>query len=171
MTSQDYGTLIVDQKIREKLVNKLQREFPRFRERADDWAARAILYGLRKSPAFKDAVGAMAYVMEKGIFLALKDREREIERRNTLQGLPRAPKQRDPMRRVDFKVDLEKAVRLTTGNKLMQQALWHIHFEEWTWDEVIEALPQDVLPDTWRKRILRTNEDLQRRLRAYGYRG
>lgn len=171
MTSQEYSEILEKDQTREKLINALQRDFPKYKSRAEDWAARAIHYGLRKVATLNDRTSALALVMEKATFEAVEELSVEIERRKALQGLPRAPKQRDPMRRIDFKVDLEKAIRLTTGNELMQQALWHIHFEEWTWEEVINELPKDVEYKTWEKRIQRINEDLQRRLRAYGYRG
>jgi hypothetical protein len=173
MTNQDLATLLEKDQTRNKLVSLLERDFPRHRNRAEDWASEAIKYGLRKARNVEVANGrgVLAYIMEVGPLLASKDLEREITRRNTLQGLPKPSKQRDPMRHTDYKVDLEKAIRLTTGERRMQQSLWHIHFEDWTWDEVIEALPVDVNPETWRKRIMRTNAELQTRLRSYGYRG
>lgn len=170
MTSQEFSDIVVNEQLREKLVNKLQRDYVRYRHRADDWTARAILIGLRASSKIEDAPRATAFVMETGTRLAIKDLTQETARRNALHGLPKPPVRRDPMRRIDYKVDLEKAIRLTTGHKIMQQALWHIHFEEWTWDEAIEALPKYVSISAWRKRLWLADADLQRRMRAYGYR-
>lgn len=173
MTNEDLATLLEKDQTRNKLVNMLERDFPKHKSRAEDWASEAIKYGLRKSRGVEveNGRGVLAYIMEVGPLLASKDLEREIARRNTLQGLPKPSKQRDSMRRIDYKVDLEKAIRLTTGERRMQQALWHIHFEDWTYDEVIDALPTDVKDTTWRPRIQALDRDLQRRLRSYGYRG
>jgi hypothetical protein len=173
MTNEDLATLLEKDQTRNKLVNMLERDFPKHRNRAEDWASEAIKYGLRKSRGVEveNGRGVLAYIMEVGPLLASKDLEREIARRNTLQGLPKPSKQRDSMRRIDYKVDLEKAIRLTTGERRMQQALWHIHFEDWTWDEVLAEMPTDTPIDTWRWRLKIANANLQTRLRAYGYRG
>lgn len=171
MTTSDFATMLEKEQLREKLVNRVRGLYPQYRNLAEEWADEAIMYGLNRAATLENEVVATSLLADKVIFVAIDAINEMLAQRNALQGKPKATPQRDPMRRVDFKVDLEKAIKLTTGHRTMQQALWHLHFEKWTWDEVIEVLPKDVNEEAWRKRIMRTNEDLQRRLRAYGYRG
>lgn len=170
MTKEEMTSLVVDENLREKLVNKSIKDFPKDRDKAEDWAQRTLIAGFRKAHEFNDALGAMAYLMEKITFVALEEREREIARRQVLQGQPKYKQHRDPMRHVDYKIDLENAVRRTTREQVLQAALWEIHYERATWDDVLNDMPKAKNYKAWEKALQRANTELRKEMKRKGYR-
>ena len=169
MTKEEMAELINRENLREKLVNKATKDFPKDFSQVEDWVQRTLMAGFKKANEFNDTVGAMAYLMEKITFIALKDKERDAEKRKILKGLPHYKPSRDPMRHIDYRVDLERAIRRTVREQVLQAALWEIHFEKATWEEVLNDMPGKTY-DAWRHNLRAANAELKKEMKRKGYR-
>ncbi len=170
MTIDQFGQMVEQDNVLAVLRKKMEREYPKHRGKADDWVSRAMNAGLKKCGEFQDARGAKAYLADKAVFIAKEDIERDKERRQLLSDLPHYGHQRDPMRAVDFKVDLEHAIRDSVSMPIMRTALWHIVYEKFTWEEVLDLLPGDRPRNTWEWLIAENMKALKQEMRRKDYR-
>lgn len=171
MTLEQADLLISEGKIRRQLVGLMIRQFPTDVPEAEDRAHRALLRTRKAHEAFYDATGFEGYAKESAIGIALDDRTKAIERRKTLQGIPKHKSKADPARHIDYKIDLERAIKAVTGSTILQKALWHIRYEEWTWQEVLEAMPKDRHSRTYERHLTTALQELRVEMRRKEYYG
>lgn len=169
MTIEEMARLIQEKNIRGKLKGLLLKEFPKDAKDAEDWVQRALMRTLKAAQYLKDADGITGYARESAIGIAIDEKEKAHERKRLLKGRPRHKRARDPMRHIDYKIDLERAVRRTVGERAIQAALWEIHYERATWDEVIADLPTSVTASGWRDRLWKANRALRQEMKRKGY--
>ena len=170
MTKEEMTEIINTQNIRGNLVGLLYRQFPKDTDSIEDWAQRALIRAFKNCEVFYDAAGITGYAREAAIGLALNDKEKAIERRKTLRDQPRYKKTKDPMRHIDYKVDLERAIHRTVREQSLQAALWEIHFERATWQDVLNDMPKTKNYSAWEKALQRSNAELRQEMRRKGYR-
>lgn len=172
MTSQEYGECIVKERLREKLIGKLVNQFPKNKQDAEDVAQRALLLASKRSTQFPNVQALSAYLFEvatgRMINLILLAKER---RRLSKQGLL-SGKSYNPQRRLDWKIDLENAVKETTHNLRLRQALWEHVYVGYDIDELSVMLGTlgGVKAATWRDKLFEAKRKLQRIMKRKGYR-
>lgn len=171
MTMQEMLTVVVDKNIRGNLVGLLKRQFPKDTANVEDWAQRALIRAFKHCEAFYDADGVTGYIREAAMGIALNDKERAIERRRTLRGIPRHKQSPDPMRHIDYKVDLERAIRAVTTVKPLQAALWAIHFDKETWEDTLKDMPKDRSLNAWEHMLRSVTKTLRTEMLRKGYNG
>jgi DNA-directed RNA polymerase specialized sigma24 family protein len=150
------------EKNRNKLVVALKREFPRLGDELDDIVHGAIYAASFQT--FDTEAGMWTYLKEKATFIAIDTLQLQVDRRNALKGLPRRATKRDPMRKIDWKIDLESAIREATWDQRLQSALWHHLYEGYTQADVSEMLGKD------QSTISRAAEAVSKIMRRGGYR-
>lgn len=119
---------------RDKIVNRLKRDFARLGDQVEDMVHGAVYAASFQE--FSSEAGFMAYLIEKATFIAIDYLELEIERRKARKGLPKRRRERDPMKKIDQKIDLERAIAQSTTNGRLRAALWHYLYEGYTQEEV-----------------------------------
>ena len=169
MTKEEMMQVVTDNNVRAKLVGMLKKNFPQDTGDAEDWAQRALIRMFKHATDLYDAAGVEGYLHEAAISVAMHDKERQLERRKTLRELPRYKPHKDPMRHIDYKVDLERAIRKTTREQTLQAALWEIHFEKATWQDVLNDMPKVKNTGAWNMALARANAELKKEMRRKGY--
>ena len=170
MTQEQFGLMVEQDDVLNVLRKKMEREYPKYSVKVEDWVSRAVAAGLKKCAEFQSTSGALFYMVEKIVFIAMEDIEREAERRAILRGLPRYNRRHDPMRAIDFKVDLENGIRDTIGVPVMRTVLWHIVYEKFTWDEALDLLPGYKTRDAWEHVLRDCMRALKQEMKRKGYR-
>lgn len=169
MTKDEMLQVVNDNNVREKILSSIKRHFPNDTGDADDWVQRALIRMFKHATDLYDKAGVEGYLYEAAMSVALHDKERQAERRDILRKLPKGKPQKDPMRQIDYKVDLENAIRRTTRTQVLQAALWEIHFEKATWQDVLNDMPHDKNEEAWRKALMRANAELRKEMKRKGY--
>lgn len=123
-----------------KLVSHMKKRFPRLREECRDLVheafKRAVYIPYRSKGGYAKGLKQKA----KGIALnAIKKHDSRAEARNIFRD-DRPPLMPDPMKRLDWKIDLERAIVKATTDGRMRAALWHHIYEGYTLEEVADML-------------------------------
>lgn len=169
MTQEEMVVLITEKNLLGRLKGLLLKEFPSDTQDVEDWAQRAFIRALKNADAFYDESGVVGYAREAAIGLAMNDKEKEIARQAILKGRPRYKQAHDPMRHTDYKIDLERAIKRTVHDHTLQAALWEIHYDKSTWDEVLADMPPTKKAEGWHSALQRANAALKQEMRRKGY--
>lgn len=147
---------------REKLVNCLKRDYPRLGDEIEDFLHMAVV-----SAQFRDFTGEekfRGYLLEKTTFLIIDAMTQRAERRKSIKGLPKHKHSPDPMRLIDWKIDLERAITKSTNDDKMRSALWHHIYEGYTQEDIAETTGKD------QGTISRAIKEVRKIMRRGGYR-
>jgi len=148
---------------RNKIVNMLRAKYPL---RGDD--VEDAVHGAVYSAAFKEFESDgrfVQYLIEKSTFIMIDVLELECERRKIKQGLPKTVRKRDPMKEIDWKIDLERAIKEAVWDDKMRAAMWHHIYEGYTQEEVADMAGCDQA--TVSRAVDAVNKVMQRK----GYHG
>lgn len=79
---------------------------------------------------------------------------------------------KDPMRHIDWKIDLERAIKAVVPAGPLQAAMWHHVYEGYTAEEVIAMLPvNDRATRTWERHFQEAKRDLDAEMKRKHYKG
>lgn len=156
--------------LREKCINTILKDFRKLtREDAEDCVQLALT-----TAAFKidKVLDIKAFVMNKAKLRAIDEREKEISRR-ALMPIHRvyAPRRRDPYRKLDWRIDLERAIKRSVKGTAQRNAAWLVFYEGYTTREVAQSLPRERTIEAWETTINRyVLPNVRRAMRRGGYR-
>lgn len=95
-----------------------------------------------------------------------------IDREHILKGYRRqVPRIYNPWRAIDFKIDLERAIKRVGAGAHQRAALWHIMYEGYQVDDIAAVLPPPRRQREWIRRLWRLRQKVRRALRDMEYRG
>lgn len=168
MTLLEFGDNV--EEVREIVVGMLTREF-RNKMLADveDIAHAVIKRCVSKVDEFSSKSALQAYACEVAKLWTIEELNKKIERRNKLKGLPKVRPQRDSMRHIDYRIDLERAILRRVNTQPLRNACWLVIYEGWDRDEVCPTLPTERSAEGWRKQLLKALKAVRRELERMGY--
>jgi DNA-directed RNA polymerase specialized sigma24 family protein len=126
--------------LRKKCINTLLNDFSRItKEDAEDLTQIALAEACVTIDKVHDID---AVVINKAKLRAIDLRTIEIRRRD-LTPIHRVytPRRRDPYRAIDFRIDLERAIKRATSGTLQRNAAWLYFFEGYSVREIASKLP------------------------------
>lgn len=174
MDSQTYESLIPT--LQDKVMGMLVNEFKRTpKQECEDVVQNALVYAFRKLETFASESGLLAYLYDSAKKLMFARIRLDKERRETLSGLPASffmgKTENDPYRLLDWKIDLERAIRRATNDVVLQSAMWDNIVVGWTVEELTLRLAPTRSPKGWQEVLVRTRRDVKREMRKGGYKG
>lgn len=175
MTVNEYAECIVSNQWREKLISKLCAEFPDHVRYAED-VAQGFLARI-KPEKFGSAGELGKYLFDNVGHRMQNVIKKEKGRRKaarTVTITSRPPKRYDPMKQIDWKVDLERAICAVVPAGPMRAAMWHHVYEGYEIQEVADMLVSkypERTHDGWRGMIDRAKVKLDSEMRRKHYKG
>lgn len=162
--------------MRDKVMGMLSSNFRRSpREDHEDAVQIALIQAFNRVNEFLSESGLLAYLYESAKLNMIRKIELDEERRAARQSLPIGvllePIEHDPTRRLDWKIDLERAIRRVTNDETLQTCLWENVYVGWTGEELAMKLPPSRSVAAWEEAITRARRALKREMRKGGYRG
>ena len=162
--------------LRNRAVKAARRRFPDHEGHWEEWVQVAMrrVFDTAERYTVGDIVGVYKSLWKKAKGLGLNHIKTE-QRRALLEeevSSRRSTRVHDPMRQIDYKIDLERGIRAVIDNPVMRTAMWHLYYEEWTWEEVIEALPKGGGINTdkgWESALIRASRRLKAEMRRKEY--
>ena len=153
--------------LREKTLLMLRREFPKStREDAEDIYQGVLIICLKHLDKLTELAPS---VTEKCKLEMIDKLNTEGARREGLKGY--FHRTYDPQRRLDYKIDLESAIRKSVRGDIQRKAAWHVLYEGYTVEEVAAMLPTYKAQITWFDNLrLEILPSVRRTMKRMGYR-
>ena len=171
MTTQEYAEAVVKERLREKVRGKLAKNFPG--ADCEESVSYAFYKSAKRVEDFKSTEHLASWLYETAMFdMTQRKREERNRLRLRRQLLRVSSRAYDPFRRLDWRIDLEKALHRSVSSKLLQDGLRAVIVAGFTEDEVAERLASrgGRKFDAWEKALKRAKIELRAEMRRMGYR-
>ena len=168
MTVEEYCNCILLHQWREKLISKLCVEFPQHVRYAEDVAQGFLA---RINPEKFNTPGELGKYLFDNVGHRMQNViKKDKGRRKIARTLKiTTPRKYDPTRRIDRKIDLERAICAVVPAGPLRAAMWHMAYEGYTQDEVEAMLAGH--PGASQSSLSRAMTVLNIEMRRKGYRG
>jgi DNA-directed RNA polymerase specialized sigma24 family protein len=157
--------------LRDKCIGIIRNDFRRLtREDAEDCVQLALATVAKHIKKVNDIE---SFVINKAKLRAIDLRNLTIYNYERQQNINRmyTPRRRDPMRPVDFRIDLERAIKQSVRGHLERKAAWFVIYEGYQAIEVAQTYPKERSIQAWEHIINRdVLPKVRRRMRRGGYR-
>lgn len=139
MTRDEFSEAIVTGRLREKVEGRLKKDYPT--TDVSEAVSYAFYNAAKRISTFNNIEHLNNWLHEAATF-NVKRRAEKNKRQAQLNRNYRtvAPRRYDPYRRLDWRIDLERAICKVVPNTLLQRGLWHMIVEGYTRDDVVEML-------------------------------
>lgn len=172
MDSTMFGASVVSNQFKEKLTSKLKSDYPKNQHLIEDVVQVAFLRAVRRVDKFASEGHLwewLRHVSIRGMDDAIrkeKGRRKAVKRTYTTV----VSRGHDPYRKLDWKIDLERAIRKVGKDGPMRAALWHHMYEGYSAEDVIEMLPvSERATRTWERHFFEAKASLNKEMRRKGY--
>lgn len=173
MTGTEFVNAIDKEQFRERLLGKLNADYPGYSQDAEDVTQHTLGLGFRRCSKFVTLEHLWAWMRETSLQVMFDKVRKDKARRKRLReaSLGNRKKRNDPYKRLDWKIDLERGISKTTHDLRVKAALWHIYFEDYEIQEVIDTMPTNERSrEGWRGVVDRAKVRLTREMKRKGYR-